>query len=205
MSNKTFWITIIVLFMWALSSTAIATHYYMKTMELSSYTKNLEENIKQVKTYMEKLTSNIMKAMEQTILSGNQEITKTLDDAINDTIKINRVLGGEIKVKILIDYGNGSKVWYNDTTINNGDNLFKAMMKVLKVTYTTYQYGVFIESINNVHNDPSKNMYWMWWRWDSEKKIWVLGSMSCDKYIPVNGEVFAWKYSNVMEWPPKPP
>jgi len=177
----------------------------MKTMELSSYTKNLEENIKQVKTYMEKLTSNIMKAMEQTILSGNQEITKTLDDAINDTIKINRVLGGEIKVKILVDYGNGSKVWYNDTTINNGDNLFKAMMKVLKVTYTTYQYGVFIESINNVRNDPSKNMYWIWWRWDSEKKIWVLGSMSCDKYIPVNGEVFAWKYSNVMEWPPKPP
>jgi len=205
MRGKVYWATIIILFIWALSSTAFATYYYTKTMELSSYARNLEETIGQVRVYMEKLTSNVMEAMEYASLSGNQEIAKAIEEIGNDTIKVNRVLGGEVKVRILLDYGNGSRIWYNETIISNGETLFKAMTKALKMTYKTYQYGVFIESINNVYNDPNRNMYWMWWRWDSEKKIWILGSISCDKYIPVNGEIFAWKYSNVMEWPPKPP
>ena len=108
-----------------------------------------------------------------------------------------------IKVSILIEYGNGSKLWYNDTLIPIGFTVLNATMSVAKVKYTIGNYGAFVTSINGVENNKEKNLYWIYWVWKDGK--WVPGSVASDKYVLQDGEMFAWTYSNTASWPPPPP
>ena len=108
-----------------------------------------------------------------------------------------------IRVSILIEYGNGTKVWHNDTLIPVGFTVLNATMSVADVKYVVGQYGAFVTSINGVKNDKGRSLYWIYWVWSNGK--WVPGSVASDKYVLRDGEIFAWTYSNTANWPPPPP
>ena len=110
-----------------------------------------------------------------------------------------------LHVSILIDYGNGSRVWFNDTLVPIGSSLLNATMMVERVEYMVGDYGAFITSIGGVANDPGRNLYWIYWVWDSSRGEWVLGPVAADKYRVSDGGVYAWTYSDTSSWPPPPP
>jgi len=205
MVNRAPWILALALLIWAVAATSTAIYYYNQMLDLSK--RNIEMNrlIDEFRSQLNNLTSNLMRVVERASTVNDAKLLEFIGKLENETLKLHKIIGGVISVNILVDYGNGSRRWYNNTKINMGESMIKALEKIVSVKYTEYPFGIFVDSINNVYNDPKNYMYWMWWRWDSEAKRWILGEISCDRYIPVNGEIFAWKYTNTAEWPPKPP
>lgn len=112
-----------------------------------------------------------------------------------------------ITADIAIDYGNKTRVWYNDTLLPLGISLFNATLFVAKVDYEYYPEidAVFIEAINDVRQDPVALMYWTWYYWDVKEGKWELGPVASNKYILRHGEKVIWYYAKFIEWTPKPP
>ncbi|MEM4483473.1 MAG: hypothetical protein QXS19_06110 [Candidatus Methanomethylicia archaeon] len=205
MASRTPWIIALTLLIWALTATSISIYYYNQMMDASRKIIEMNRLIEDARNQMNNLTSKLMRIVEEAVRRGDLELMNSIEKLENETLKLHRIIGGVISVNILVDYGNGSRKWYNGTKIVMGESMIKALESIVKVKYSVYPFGVFIEAINDVYNDPNRLLYWMWWRWDSEKKMWILGEIACDRYIPINGEIFAWKYTNTAEWPPKPP
>lgn len=116
-------------------------------------------------------------------LSQNQEtIIKNLQAIISET---------SLKVDIAINYGNGTIVWYNNTYFPIGFSLFNATQKLFKVKYTVYPFGIYINSINDVSEDPLARKYWIWYYWAANK--WEMGPVGSDQYILKNGDILKWE------------
>lgn len=98
-----------------------------------------------------------------------------------------------ILVNILINYGNGTASWYNNTAVAIGSNLLQATKIIAKVEYTEYSFGVFVTSINNVAGN--KTHAWLWYIWNSTKRNWDLGPTGADGYILKNGDIISWIYT----------
>lgn len=104
----------------------------------------------------------------------------------------NRVERAMAEVNIGIDYGNGTRVWYNGT---KAATLYDAMVNAgWKVEGKSYgAMGFFVTSINGIENSDSTLTYWGWWSWTDFG--WSHGGSACDKYILSPGETVIWYYS----------
>ena len=97
-------------------------------------------------------------------------------------------------VNIMIDYGNETKVWYNNTLVIKGADLLNATQIVAEVDYTSGgKFGAFVNRINGVGQDP--NTYWLWYTWNSTSSKWDPGLVASDKYILHEGNIVAWIYT----------
>ncbi len=101
-----------------------------------------------------------------------------------------------ISVTIIIDYGNNTITYFNDTILTAGSTVFDALKRVASVNYTyDERYGVFIVAINGVENNVDiPGHWWMWYIYDREKGSWTLGPVACDKYTLHDGDIVLWKY-----------
>jgi hypothetical protein len=106
------------------------------------------------------------------------------------------------KVNILINYGNGTKRWYNMTTIPIGWSLFNATLRATggRVEGTWYSFGVFVTSINGVKGTSSKS--WLWFSWDKAKSRWNQGATGSESYILKQGDIVGWLLTS--EWTATP-
>ncbi|MEM2889180.1 MAG: hypothetical protein QXR42_06855 [Candidatus Bathyarchaeia archaeon] len=111
----------------------------------------------------------------------------------NETLKELQKFDKYIFVNLLIDYGNGTKEWHNNTLIVRGADLLNATRIVANVDYITGEYGAFVTSINHVGGDP--NTYWIWYTWNSTSLNWDFGLVASDAYILKEGESVAWIYT----------
>lgn len=110
-------------------------------------------------------------------------------DTLNDLRKYDKY----IFVKILIDYGNGSKEWHNSTLAVRGADALNATRVVAEINYTKGQYGAFVTRINGVGGDPG--CYWLWYLWNSTSRNWDWGPVASDAYIMHEGDTVAWIYT----------
>ena len=110
-----------------------------------------------------------------------------------------------ITVSIALDYGNGTRAWYNGTILPLGATLFNATVKVSKYEYDLFDGKAFTTAINDVRRKPGEKMYWTWWYWDEAERKWMLGPVACNEYTLRDGHIAIWYYSKVEVWPPKPP
>jgi hypothetical protein len=108
-------------------------------------------------------------------------------------------------VNILISYGNGTKIWYNNTALPPGSTAFKAILATANVNYTDYggELGILVTSINGVANNSTHG--WFYWAWDAENSEWTLPNVGASQYILHRGDTIAWTYESYAEWPPPPP
>lgn len=98
-----------------------------------------------------------------------------------------------MKVNILIDYGNGTRTWYNGTSVPRETNVLMATRIVALIEGTEYPgMGTFVDSINSVRNEGGK--YWMWYIWNPDKRDWELGPVASDKYVLREGDTIMWRY-----------
>jgi hypothetical protein len=103
------------------------------------------------------------------------------------------------EVRMLVDYGNGTRTWYNDTSIQPGWNGYVVTLVLLdgQVEGSWYPSGYFgqgvpgehfVTGIDGVSQTPS--MSWFVWQFDGRK--WNLFPSGADELQVVNGTSFAW-------------
>ncbi len=209
LTNRYIWILTGLILIWAIISTSFAVQYYYKYNEVSSLYHNAMKTIDTINSNIKSKLKNVFSILMDTIDMANNagefNISSNVEYCLKDLKEICNIIGGKITINIGIDYGNGTRIWFNSTEINFGDTLFNATLKIAKVNYTIYPFGIFINSINNVSNDPKSGMYWIWWYWDDEYKVWKLGPIGCDKYVLSDESIVIWIYESTLSWPPKPP
>ena len=93
-------------------------------------------------------------------------------------------------VNILIDYGNGTREWHNETMLPIGATLLNATMSVAEVEYDVYPFGVFITAINGVSG--TQNQFWIWYIWNSTTQEWSWGPKGADSFILHHGDTVKW-------------
>jgi len=110
-----------------------------------------------------------------------------------------------LRVNILVSYGNGTKIWYNNTALPIASTAFTAILAVADIRYTDYggDLGILVTSINSVANNSTHG--WLYWYWDAEDSEWILPEYSCAKYILHRGDIIAFAYESYMTWPPPQP
>ena len=99
-----------------------------------------------------------------------------------------------MRVNIAIDYGNGTKTWYNNTLVPLGATLLNATETIADVqtTYWLQYQAVFIDAINDV---PTTNEHYWWWKyWDGEVQEWKDGEIGADSYKLRPRETVMWQY-----------
>jgi PKD repeat protein len=109
------------------------------------------------------------------------------------------------RVDILLDYGNNTRVWFEDVEVPGFASVLKATKMVASVEYSLWGTDAFVNAINNVWNNYANYVFWMWWYWNSSAKHWELGAVACNAYVLTNGDTVAWYYEDCSAWPPSPP
>lgn len=96
---------------------------------------------------------------------------------------------------VLIDYGNGTRNWFNVTNVQPGTNFYVETEIIAggQVNSTYYpQYGShLVTAINGVGNTNS--LYWLLWTYNSTA-LWQQASVGADQLPVTNGSIFAWSY-----------
>ncbi len=100
-----------------------------------------------------------------------------------------------LSADFLLDFGNGTLRWYNDTAVQPGWNLYSATVVLtngdMQATwYPAYQEH-FVSGIDGVSN--SNTMYWFLWTYNATAK-WQSPQVGADDLPVYNGSVFAWTY-----------
>jgi len=118
--------------------------------------------------------------------------------------------GATYIVDLMVDYGNGTKTWYNGTIIGAGWSLYNLTTHLLPVraTYNKEFDAFFVEAISGVGLEKpasQKTWYWIAWRWDETDRRWIPLEVGSNLHVLRNGEVAAWVYQDTSSWPPEPP
>jgi hypothetical protein len=96
---------------------------------------------------------------------------------------------------ILIDFGNGTRHWYNNTEVQPGWNVYTSTVVLTHGNlqaqwYPAYQEH-FISGVDGVSN--SKTMSWFLWA-HNDTASWQVAQVGADDLPVYNGSVFAWTY-----------
>ncbi len=110
----------------------------------------------------------------------------SLSEKINE---IERLL--LVKVELTIDYGNGT-VKACSVNVKSGASLLDALSCVADVETQKFDFGLMVQSINGVKNNPGTSKFWVWYVW--KEGNWSLGPVGADQYLVKNGEKYKWAY-----------
>ncbi|MDA4135695.1 MAG: hypothetical protein OK449_01680 [Thaumarchaeota archaeon] len=96
---------------------------------------------------------------------------------------------------ILLDFGNGTSTWYNDTVVQPGWNVYLATVEIThgNMNTTWYpQYGEhLINGIDGVQGNSSDS--WFLWSYNTTSS-WQLAQSGADQIPAPSGSVFGWSY-----------
>ena len=104
-----------------------------------------------------------------------------------------------IDVNLLLDYGNGTQRWHNQTMIA-GSTTFEILLTVTKnVDYKLSAYGVFVSAIDGVQNvaeTPTSGRAWLWYWWNATSSKWTDLMKASDAYILRPNDSVVWRYES---------
>jgi hypothetical protein len=184
------------LLVWSVSATSLMGYYYTEY-------KTYHDEYKQLSNTLQMGLGNLSEALQ----NGLNELSTDTETLFNNLERLSKMVDAiSVKTNILINYGNGTLQWHNDTLVPFGATLFDATRAVTEVKYEFYSgLGVFVTSINGVENNADEMKSWLWWYWDFTSSEWKLGDVGCDQHILHRGDVVAWFYESYATWPPSPP
>ncbi len=104
----------------------------------------------------------------------------------------------ELKVDFCIDYGNGTVIWFNATSMPVGSTLFDLSQRKAVVDYDYYAITepghILVSSINGLEPNYATFQYWFWYYWDAETERWVHGLVGCDAWKLKADGIYKWTY-----------
>jgi len=102
-----------------------------------------------------------------------------------------------IQVNVLVNFGNGTRTWYNATVLPSGSSMYNTTTRLFgtDVAATFSPYGVMVDEIAGVGTSPDHpNSYWVWFKWDQTSGTWAMGDTAADQHGLSPGEVVAWAF-----------
>ncbi len=110
----------------------------------------------------------------------------------------------ELKVDLCLDYGNGTVIWFNATSMPVGSTLFDLTQKQAVVDYqywAMFEPGhILVTSINGLEPNYATFQSWFWYYWDAETGEWVHGLVGCDAWKLKTDGIYKWAYE-IMSFP----
>jgi hypothetical protein len=156
---------------------------------LSASYDNLALGYKQIVERHNTLVSNFQQMLKQYQASNNVTLIGQYPEQLRP------IPTSLLAVNVLIEAGNGTRHWYNDTQVQAGWNLYITTVVLLNgsVGSTWYpQYGEhFIFSISGRQNTATDS----WFLWTYNKAAsWQVAQTGADMIPATNGSSFAWTY-----------
>ena len=111
-----------------------------------------------------------------------------------------------VETNTLINYGNGSIRWYNETNIPATWNFYQLTLYLANGNVEAQCYGLpynehYVTAINNVSNQ--RPFYWTIWIFCQGQNAWVTSPVGVDLIRLSAGQTLAWAYE-VPYQPPVP-
>jgi hypothetical protein len=99
---------------------------------------------------------------------------------------------------ILLDFGNGTLLWHNDTQVQTGSNVYIATVLATHGVVNATWYGApynehQVTGLDNVQNGPQQS--WFIWTYNSTAS-WQVAQVGADDLLASNGSIFAWTFCN---------
>jgi hypothetical protein len=99
------------------------------------------------------------------------------------------------RADILVDFGNGTRTWYNNTQVQPGWNMYTETVVLsrgaLQATWYPQYQEHLVTGIDGVSN--SQTNVWFLWTYN-ETASWQSAQVGADQLPVYNGSVFAWTY-----------
>ncbi|MGD0637914.1 MAG: hypothetical protein ABSA72_07730 [Nitrososphaerales archaeon] len=100
------------------------------------------------------------------------------------------------ETSILLDFGNGTLVWHNDTQVPTGANAYVATIiaarGIVNATYYPPPYAEHIVTgIDNVQGNQQES--WFIWTYNATAR-WQVAQVGADELAAGTGSIFAWTY-----------
>lgn len=104
---------------------------------------------------------------------------------------------GTIRTSLLINYGNGTLHWYNQTIVPSNWNAYALTMYVTKCNVQAQFYGPplnehFVTGINGKGEHGA--LSWSLWTFCPSQDAWSYSQVGVDLIHLTNGQVLAWFY-----------
>lgn len=117
-----------------------------------------------------------------------------------------------ISVSTLINYGNSTRIWYNESDVTTGSSFYDLTFKIARGNVAAIYYSSlnahFITGINGVTSDGSGsncNYCWGIWIYCTKDIAWMYSILGADLIKLRNDDVLAWYIQNVSQnLPPEP-
>jgi len=102
-----------------------------------------------------------------------------------------------VTVNIGINYGTGPVDWRNNTMVPSGENLLNATMRVATVEFTTFPgMGAFVTGINGRNQNPSANLYWLFWAYNPQTQQYESPPVGASSYLLTSDQTVQWYLSS---------
>jgi hypothetical protein len=106
-----------------------------------------------------------------------------------------------IEVSTLVNYGNGTVKWYNETQVPKIWNFYNLTIFLANGNVEAQYYPSlgehYILAINGLKQvDP---LYWSLWILCQKDRAWEMSPVGADEIILANGETLAWYYQSYVQ------
>lgn len=95
-------------------------------------------------------------------------------------------------VHLLVDFGNGTRRWYNDTSVQPGWNGYVATLVLLRGNLQAAWYPQYGEHLVTAVGGVSQTTSTSWFFWEFGGGAWTLSSTGADELQVYNGTSIAW-------------
>ena len=124
-----------------------------------------------------------------------QEASRELSQLWNSYQQLKPATTNSYASHILIDFGNGTRRWYNNTQTQPGWNMYIATVVITNgnVDATWYpQFGAhFVTGVGGVRN--TKTNFWFLWAYNGTSS-WHVAPVGADQLLVFNGSTYAWTF-----------
>lgn len=103
-----------------------------------------------------------------------------------------------ITMNLMLDFGNGTHIWYNGTVVQPGWNVYLATVDVTKGNMNSTWYPSYGEHIVTAIDGvvDAQNESWFIWSYNSSSS-WQVAQTGADLLPASAGSVYAWSYCGV--------
>jgi len=118
----------------------------------------------------------------------------------SNTSEVNYLLSkynATIDSRILLDFGNGTSHWYNNTQIQPSWNLYLGTLVITSGNVNATWYGPplsehYVTGIDGVQDTNSE--FWFFWIYNGTSSSWEIPQLGADRYMMYNGSIYAWTF-----------
>jgi len=134
-------------------------------------------------------------AVVNTSLPIYEQASTELSQLWNQYLSLKPATGSLYSADILVDFGNGTRSWYNGTQVQPGWNVYITTVVLTNGNlqaqwYPEYQEHL-VSGIDGVSN--TKSLYWWLWTYNGTAS-WQLAQVGADELPVYNGSMFAWTF-----------